>query len=583
MNSVPSYTRGRKSAIAKRAIKGFATHALKTIPSLAVGACVGASFPQSALAFTASDYISNAINTRNTIIGVSVAAATSAQIIRISRNGSMAIASSATSEDAVTKETITSNSKKPSKIPITVLSGFLGAGKTTALKRLLENTEGIRVGTIVNDVAAVNIDAKLISNPMNNHNNGQNSNAVGKGSSGGTVELQNGCACCSLSDELLTSVSDLMEGRDLDALVVELSGVADPAAVRQNWKQAVEAKHPATLLADLSRVVTVVDSHTFGTDWMTWDTAGKRDWAEEGDICAGSRQVPELLAEQVEAADVIILNKVDLSKGEQLETAKIVSRSLNKDAEMIETSFGELEPISIIGDISALRERDEGHSHDHSSHNDASNCSDPDCTDTSHNHSHDHSSHEDSCSDPGCSDASHNHDHSSEACSDPDCNDSSHSHSHSHSSEACTDPDCNDASHDHSHDHKAATTSTDNLGISNFVYKSSRPFDARKLQRVLMSWPIPVMEELNLVKLGKELEEVVDTDAKSPFSNLLRSKGFVWVAPSHLSPDDPLNDLDRHDVALYWSHAGKHFGLKEAGMYKTCQSIITYSTLYEYL
>ena len=74
-----------------------------------------------------------------------------------------------------------------------------------------------------------------------------------------------------------------MEGRDLDAIVVELSGVADPAAVKLNWKQAIQAKHPATESAELGRIVTVVDSHTFGTDWMTWDTAGKRDWAEEGD------------------------------------------------------------------------------------------------------------------------------------------------------------------------------------------------------------------------------------------------------------------------------------------------------------
>lgn len=73
------------------------------------------------------------------------------------------------------------------------------------------------------------------------------------------------------------------------------------------------------------------------------------------------------------------------------------------------------------------------------------------------------------------------------------------------------------------------------------------------------------MDELNLVKLGKELEEVNEANEKSPFVGLLRSKGFVWVAPAHSKHDDPLNDLDRHDIALYWSHAGKHFALKEAG------------------
>lgn len=314
-------------------------------------------------------------------------------------------------------------------------------------------------------------------------------------------------------------------------------------------------------------------------------STGTRKWAEEGDKCAEARQVPELLAEQVEAADVIILNKIDLSEGEQLDTAKVVVRSLNEDAELIETSFGELTPIKILGDIAKLEEeaKEDGHGHEHShdhggscsdpectdashshSHDHESSCADPECTDTSHSHSHDHAS---SCSDPDCSDASHSHshDHSSEACSDPGCTDASHSHSHSHdhSSESCSDPGCTDTSHSHSHDHKATTT--DSLGISNFVYKSSRPFDPRKLQKVLLSWPIPVMEELKLVELSKELEKAEEggPDEKSPFVGVLRSKGFAWVAPSIMS--GPFNDLDRHDTAFYWSHAGKHFGLKEAG------------------
>lgn len=127
-------------------------------------------------------------------------------------------------------------------VPITLLAGFLGSGKTTALKNLLENREGIRVGVVVNDVAAVNIDAKLIANPGNDgeappptSSSGEASGAAIDTDYGGTVELQNGCACCSLADELLTSVETLMAGRTFDAVVVELSGVADPVAVKQNW------------------------------------------------------------------------------------------------------------------------------------------------------------------------------------------------------------------------------------------------------------------------------------------------------------------------------------------------------------
>ena len=143
--------------------------------------------------------------------------------------------------------------KKP--IPIILLAGFLGAGKTSTLKHLLENNVNVRIGTIVNDVASVNIDAKLVSNVIGNINNNNSNNNIGDGSGnsaeadpnnyyanggGMIVELQNGCACCSLADELLTSVSKLTDSgqRNLDAIVVELSGVADPMSVRDNWEQA---------------------------------------------------------------------------------------------------------------------------------------------------------------------------------------------------------------------------------------------------------------------------------------------------------------------------------------------------------
>ena len=120
--------------------------------------------------------------------------------------------------------------KKP--VPVTLLSGFLGTGKTTALKHLLENRDGVKIGVVVNDVASVNIDAKLMSNP------GNDGEANGVLTDDMTIELQNGCACCSLADELLTSMEALMTGRDFDAVVVELSGVADPVSVQQNWEQA---------------------------------------------------------------------------------------------------------------------------------------------------------------------------------------------------------------------------------------------------------------------------------------------------------------------------------------------------------
>ncbi|KAL3905461.1 MAG: hypothetical protein SGARI_004449, partial [Bacillariaceae sp.] len=164
-------------------------------------------------------------------------------------------------------------------------------------------------------MASVNIDAKLVS-------------AAGKSNSG-ILELQNGCACCSLADELLTSVDTLLgsrmssknddkKKRPFDALVVELSGVADPIAIRSNWNAAKTNGHPVTTKADVEQIVTLVDASTFGTDWMSWDQAGDRDdWVDPADECAAIRKVPELLAEQVEAANVLLINKIDLAGPEQ--------------------------------------------------------------------------------------------------------------------------------------------------------------------------------------------------------------------------------------------------------------------------
>jgi hypothetical protein len=136
-----------------------------------------------------------------------------------------------------TKTSEQSQQQKP--IPTILLAGFLGSGKTTTLKHLLQNNQSIKIGTIVNDVASVNIDAKLVANSNSYDDTNSNMN------NGGVIELQNGCACCSLADELMESVMQLTtvggsdgQKRELDAIVVELSGVADPVAVRDNWEVA---------------------------------------------------------------------------------------------------------------------------------------------------------------------------------------------------------------------------------------------------------------------------------------------------------------------------------------------------------
>jgi G3E family GTPase len=472
--------------------------------------------------------------------------------------------SSSSSQENTASSSSSSSSSSQSdatkQVPVTLLAGFLGSGKTTTLQNLLSNNQGIKIGIIVNDVASVNIDNKLLANP--NY------------SSEETVELQNGCACCSLADELLSSVEKLMAGgRDLDAIVVELSGVADPVQVKENWREAVIYNHPVTKIAKMDKVVTLVDSSTFGTDWMTWDTFGEK-------------MVPELLAEQVEAADILVINKIDLAGEEQVAVASSLARVMNQKAGIFETKFGEISVREVLQvneqeqQYKDHHDHDHGHDHGHEEEEvvhgaEVASCNQVDGKHDSHNdskhshHSHSHNHNDvESCNDPGCTDKSHSHDHNhqGEACSDPGCTDATHSHSHDHQQgEVCNDPGCTDPSHNHS---QQKSTSTANLGIRNFVYKSNRPFNMTRLLNVLNKWPVPIKEELDLGQLAEAAEKGFSVDdegneQKSPFVGILRSKGFCWMAPTRWTGEK--NDIWRHNTAMYWSHAGKHFGISTAG------------------
>jgi len=439
-----------------------------------------------------------------------------------------AIVMQATPEAAIVAK---KQGKSKGKVPITLLSGFLGSGKTSTLKHLLENTDGIRVGVIVNDVASVNIDAKLVAKKSKD-----------------MVQLENGCACCSISNELFDGLLTLLSNSEtrLEAVVVELSGVANPANVQESWKSANEMGHPVCAFTNITQIVTLVDATTFGTDWMTEDIASDRKgWIDgTGVRCAPDRRITELLAEQVETANIILVNKKDLAGPDEVKVASSVARGLNPGAKLDVVEFGKVSPTQILGDIVAPPPKDSKHTH-YRSHDD-----------------HEHRKCGGTAATTGCSG-----DHAEE-CKDPDCTDTNcgHSHSHSHDDDsACSDPHCTDTTHSHSHSH---ATTTDDLGITSFVYKRDRPFHPKRLLEVLNLWPIPVKDALDISLLDVEQNEG-ETDpervaaSKHPFAGVLRSKGFCWLAPQKWSGSN--NDAFRHNTAMYWSHAGKHMGIGVAG------------------
>lgn len=376
---------------------------------------------------------------------------------------------------------------KDNEIPVLLLTGYLGSGKTTLLNHILTNEKGIRFAVIVNDIGEVNIDADLI----------QKGGIVGQGDTGDLVALQNGCICCTLRTDLIKQISDLIESARFDYIVIEASGVCEPAPIAQticSMDQMINPQRTDIVRPRLDAIITVVDALRMKSEFGCGSNLEKEDIDEE--------DIENLIIEQIEFCDIILLNKISEVTPDEAAHIKAVIRALQPKAKIIECDYCDVPLDTLINthlfdfenvatsatwvqEIEKPAEEPLEERHHHHEHH--------------HEHEHKHE---------------HEHDH--------------HHHDHEH------------------HHHHDDEGEAEEYGIGTFVYFRRQPFNFEKFDRfVNLHWPKNIIRAKGVMYFSHNRDMSLLFEQAGIQKNL-KEAGY-WYATA---PEEELMELMAREPGL---------------------------------